>query len=96
MNEDQATIDTMVRVRGVVRKKKAGKFDRYKYYIHTEEYGNLFFQTEQGQQLIIGAMEEIREPAPPEPETPFEQEPEKQPESKPAPKQKTSLIDSII
>jgi len=54
-NADVAKIDLTVRIVGTVRMKK-GKF---KYYIHSDDYGPQFWNTREGQELLLASMGEI-------------------------------------
>ena len=49
-NEDIGEIDCTVRITGYVRRKAKG---RHPLYVHDKRFGNLFFQTEQGQDEIL-------------------------------------------
>ncbi|MFK5947695.1 MAG: hypothetical protein QM500_02855 [Methylococcales bacterium] len=54
-NKDVAKIDMTVRIVGTVRMKN-GKF---KYYVHSDTYGPQFWNTREGQELLLAAMEDI-------------------------------------
>jgi len=49
-NEDIGTIECSVNITGKIRRKKSGK---YPLYVNDKSYGNLFFQTELGQDFIL-------------------------------------------
>ncbi len=57
-NEDLARISVNLKINGTIRRKKTG---RYPYYLYSDIYGSQFFNTREGQEYLIGEMEDLND-----------------------------------
>lgn len=91
-NENVAAINCTMQITGTVRKKGKG---RYPYYLYTDKFGPQFFNTPEGQEFLIGHMEEIGTGTPPWPPVETKPAAAEKPEPEAAPEVKKSWLDGL-